>query len=353
MKITANMVTIARIVLLPIPAALLVWGNQVWVWVALVIGIALGATDAVDGYLARRDGPTVLGGLLDPVADKVFLAAFLLPMCAKGHCPPWVIGLVFARELLITALRSMMAVREKKLVTSKLGKIKTVVQMGGLGIYVFLLFFPEPFPKVLNGLGCVGLVITALVFVVRKKPVPFWIYPAFPLWGLIFGLTFVLPPVDVAFWLFVIMAAATWVSGADYLYGSARALLQTGLVRGDAGKVLWALSAAAAPALVGWHPLALFPAMIGLAGHLSLGGIDNIVTAETKKTESMGWWPLAFLSLLPLGASAWFFHASGPKLAVAATTSLYAAAALIATGVAFRRFKPLFFPEPQQEPAPA
>ncbi|HEY4223689.1 MAG TPA: CDP-alcohol phosphatidyltransferase family protein, partial [Myxococcota bacterium] len=75
MKITANQVTIVRILALPFPCwALTVRPPQPWMWIAFVAGVLVGATDFVDGWMARRDGPTQLGALLDPVADKLFIA---------------------------------------------------------------------------------------------------------------------------------------------------------------------------------------------------------------------------------------------------------------------------------------
>jgi CDP-diacylglycerol--glycerol-3-phosphate 3-phosphatidyltransferase len=344
-KITANMVTIARIALLPIPSGLLVWGEAGWVYFALVFGTLLGATDAVDGYMARRDGPTVLGGLLDPVADKLFLAAFLLPIAAKGHCPSWVVAAVFARELLITALRSLMAVREEKLVTSKLGKIKTIVQMGGLGIYVFLMWMPDPFPVIMNVLGVVGLLVTAVVFKLRGRTVPFWILPAVPLWAGVVAMAALLPPAESTFWLFIIIAAATWISGADYFWGAARVLARKGLRRGDPSKATWAIAAALALPLVGAFPQTLFPLMLGLGGHLALGGIDNIVTAERRENPKLGFALLSLTSLLTVAAGAAALRGDAPDASVFWATVLYAGSALFAMAIAFSRFRAILFEE--------
>lgn len=342
MKITANRVTLVRIALLPIPAAILVWGDTFWIWMATIFAVFLGATDAIDGYLARRDGPTVLGSLLDPVADKLFLAAFLLPITAKHHSPLWVVALVFLRELLITALRSAMELREERLKTSQLGKLKTVVQMGGLGIYVFLVFTPDPFPRVLNIAGVLGMCLVALIFLVRKKKPPFWVTSTIPLWLVLVALTFVLPPLEVAYWLFAFLALITWVSGADYLWGAARVFRRTGIGGLDLAKGFWALANAAMLPLVFWHPEALLPVMLTLGAHLSLGGIDNIVTAQ--KRVSLG--AAAFLvpSLLSAGALATTFLVPGSWPIVVAASSAAALAGAVATTVAFVQHKELFLP---------
>lgn len=343
MKITANRVTLVRIALLPIPAAILVWGDTFWIWIATIFAVFLGATDAVDGYLARRDGPTVLGALLDPVADKLFLAAFLLPITAKHHSPLWVVAAIFLRELLITALRSSMELREERLKTSQLGKLKTVVQMGGLAIYVLVVFTPEPFPKVLNIAGVAGLGVVALVFLVRGKKPPFWVTSTIPMWLVLIALTFLLPPLEVAFWLFVVLMVVTWVSGADYLVGAAQVFRRTGVSSTDLVKAFWAFANAAMLPLVYWHPQALLPVMFTLGAHLSLGGIDNIVTAEKRQTVGTA----AFLvpSLLSAGALASAFVFPGQWPVVVAASSAAALAGAVAAVVAFLQHKELFFPQ--------
>ena len=73
MKITANMVTLTRISLMPLPCIALVYASEPIKWLCFFILVLLGMTDFVDGMLARRDGPTRLGALMDPVADKVFV----------------------------------------------------------------------------------------------------------------------------------------------------------------------------------------------------------------------------------------------------------------------------------------
>ena len=78
MRITANQVTFARLILMPM-LCWLIYGNETWQTYAVVIGTLVGATDFVDGYLARKQGPTILGGLMDPIADKVFIAVCFVP----------------------------------------------------------------------------------------------------------------------------------------------------------------------------------------------------------------------------------------------------------------------------------
>ena len=145
MKITANMVTIARIVLMPIPGYLLYQGIPE-LYVALVAIILLGITDWIDGRMARRDGPTVLGGLLDPIADKIFIAVCFIPFAERilpGTntivFPVWLLIPVFCRDFLVTSLRTSLSLRDAPMRTSMLAKFKTAIQMTAVGYLLAIL----------------------------------------------------------------------------------------------------------------------------------------------------------------------------------------------------------------------
>src|SRR3954470_10366515 len=117
--------------------------NNTYLWSALIAGTVIGCTDWVDGMLARKYGPTVLGGLLDPIADKVFIAFAYTPFADSRHglglIPWWACALMFTREFFITALRSAYEQRDLSLKTSYIAKAKTWTQMQGIGI---MLLFP-------------------------------------------------------------------------------------------------------------------------------------------------------------------------------------------------------------------
>ena len=82
--VTANQVTLGRLALIPFCAYLLFEGPQAQVW-AVILGTLIGCTDFVDGYLARKYGTTKLGGLMDPIADKVFTAVVFTRMMVAGY----------------------------------------------------------------------------------------------------------------------------------------------------------------------------------------------------------------------------------------------------------------------------
>jgi cardiolipin synthase len=143
MKNAANILTLARIVLMPIPGWLLYQGApHLFVCVAAII--VIGITDWFDGIIARRQGPTVLGGLLDPIADKIFVAVIYLPLAerfvpewGRTIIPMWMTCSIFVRDFLVTSLRTSLLLRSAPMRTSQLAKFKTAAQMLGSGYIIF------------------------------------------------------------------------------------------------------------------------------------------------------------------------------------------------------------------------
>ncbi len=135
MRLTANHLTFLRLALIPIPCALLL-GGAIQKSLALVLFVLVGLTDFLDGYLARKQGPTVLGALMDPLADKIFVAAMFVPLAYQGSVPLWMVWLVFIREYAITELRSIHGARKAIFRTSELAKYKTTIQMIGGGVII-------------------------------------------------------------------------------------------------------------------------------------------------------------------------------------------------------------------------
>jgi CDP-diacylglycerol--glycerol-3-phosphate 3-phosphatidyltransferase len=291
MKITANQITVVRILALPFPCwALIERPPQPWMWVAFVVGTLIGATDFVDGWLARRDGPTLLGSLLDPVADKLFIACLLLPLVMSGECPSWAAGLLIVRELLITALRTSLAVRKRSLKTSQLGKLKTVVQMGGIATYYLTLFVPRDVMPWVHLACSIGMLALCFIFGWRNHRrgkgwlPPAWLLGGTPLWFGLFVLTLFVNPSEAAFWQFIAMVTLTWVSGADYLWGAGRALLQEGLSVGDLLRCAWSVvHGLALVPVVDVKPGLVVPVIVSVCAELSYGGIDNGVAAERAR----------------------------------------------------------------------
>ena len=101
-----------------------------------------GITDSLDGYLARKLGQTSrLGAFLDPVADKLIVAAALVLLVSKDHRALIVLTavVIIGREITISALREWMAEigERRKVAVSQLGKYKTILQIVGLSFMLF------------------------------------------------------------------------------------------------------------------------------------------------------------------------------------------------------------------------
>lgn len=128
-----NRLTVLRMILIPVVAALLLLapdgGWLFWLFGGLVFGAAA-ITDALDGSIARRRGIiTDFGKLMDPVADKLLVTAALTCLVSVGLCPPWVLIIVLAREFLVTSIRLVSASRGVVIPANNWGKIKTVIQI--------------------------------------------------------------------------------------------------------------------------------------------------------------------------------------------------------------------------------
>ncbi|GAB4245818.1 MAG: CDP-diacylglycerol--glycerol-3-phosphate 3-phosphatidyltransferase [Candidatus Methylacidiphilales bacterium] len=98
--------------------------------VALFLFILASLTDWLDGYLARRMGLiTDLGKLLDPLADKILIAAVFIGFVGKDLAPAWMVVCIVAREFLITGLRGLASAKGVILPAQSWGKHKTISQM--------------------------------------------------------------------------------------------------------------------------------------------------------------------------------------------------------------------------------
>lgn len=94
-----NIITVARIVLV-VPTAWLLWKTHYVE--ALALASVAGASDALDGWLARRyDAVSHFGAALDPVADKLLIASTFVIFAAQGHLPLWLAVIVLGRDVVI------------------------------------------------------------------------------------------------------------------------------------------------------------------------------------------------------------------------------------------------------------
>ena len=145
----ANVVTLLRICLVPVFVVAIIspWPEYFpfWAdaeaskpWIAAGIFILLAATDGLDGYLARSRGEvTNFGKFIDPLADKILVAAALLALIELGVLPSWVALVILTREFIVSGIRMVAASQGVVIAASWYGKAKTVFQI--IAIVLFLL----------------------------------------------------------------------------------------------------------------------------------------------------------------------------------------------------------------------
>lgn len=132
-----NALTLTRIFLVPLLVVVLLTkfeGRQIFGVPKGVIGAAIFAlaslTDWLDGYLARRRSQvTVLGQMIDPIADKLLTSAAFISLVQMDLAPAWMVAMVIGREFAVTGLRSFAYAREVVIPSSGLGKLKMASQV--------------------------------------------------------------------------------------------------------------------------------------------------------------------------------------------------------------------------------
>jgi len=132
----ANVLTMVRIVLVPVFVGFLLAGGTAWRLAALATFCVASLTDLLDGRLARSRGlVTDFGKIADPVADKALTGTALVCLSALGELPWWVTGLIMFRELGVTGLR-FWVLRRGVIAASRGGKVKTLLQVIAICLYV-------------------------------------------------------------------------------------------------------------------------------------------------------------------------------------------------------------------------
>ncbi|MCB2047346.1 MAG: CDP-diacylglycerol--glycerol-3-phosphate 3-phosphatidyltransferase [Novosphingobium sp.] len=141
-----NLLTLSRIVTVPLLAFFLWWPEwQVGYGIAFVIYCLMGVTDYFDGYLARARGAvSKLGIFLDPIADKIMVAAVILVLTAQGVLDGPYVGeahviaglIILVREIAVSGLREFLGPLQVSMPVSRLAKWKTACQMISLGVLI-------------------------------------------------------------------------------------------------------------------------------------------------------------------------------------------------------------------------
>jgi cardiolipin synthase (CMP-forming) len=133
-------------------------------WVGMSVFALAAITDWIDGYLARKLGAvSAFGAFLDPVADKLMVAAALILLVQLGRAEAYLAAIIIGREIAVSALREWMAQlgRSRKVSVAFIGKVKTVAQMTAL---IALLLWEPVMPGLSTRLlGTVALWLAAIL----------------------------------------------------------------------------------------------------------------------------------------------------------------------------------------------
>ena len=125
-----NLLTVFRILLVPVLVVVLLSEVFDTYWPAAVVFVIASATDVADGYLARRnDQVTNFGKLWDPLADKLLVTAALISLVDLGKLEAWVAMVIIAREFAVTGLRQVAVEQGHVIAASVAGKVKTFLQV--------------------------------------------------------------------------------------------------------------------------------------------------------------------------------------------------------------------------------
>jgi len=228
MRITANQITALRIVILPLPL-FLIYGGTTSRLAALIILAILGLTDYLDGLLARKYGVTSLGRLLDPIADKIFVAVTLVPLVDLHILPMWIVWPIFFREFLVTEMRRFMTPGEKGLRVTELAKIKTTLQMIGVGLILLTNTFPDKLVTIafLSGLLLATLFLAVAIYS-KSGSLTSRLRTALLLETLGFLIAVLFPARQVELIYGFIVLLVTLVSGAQYVWACLPSVLSQG-----------------------------------------------------------------------------------------------------------------------------
>ena len=153
-----NILTYGRVAAVPVVVALLFWPDEDWArWSALGVYVVAAITDFFDGYLARAwSQQSSLGRMLDPIADKLLVAAALLMLSADGAIAGaslWAAIVILCREILVSGLREYLAELRVSVPVTAVAKWKTTVQLVALG---FLIVGPAG-ESIIPGVHIVGI----------------------------------------------------------------------------------------------------------------------------------------------------------------------------------------------------
>lgn len=124
-----NILTLLRILCIPALVVTLLTSFPYQIWFAFGLWCLATFTDTLDGYLARRQQQvTILGQLLDPIADKLLILSAFICLVQLGRVPAWMAIIIIGREFAVTGLRAIASSQGIHIKASMLGKAKMILE---------------------------------------------------------------------------------------------------------------------------------------------------------------------------------------------------------------------------------
>ena len=136
----SNILTLIRIIIIPIIVLCIYLKNPFFGWTAFILFCVASITDYFDGYLARiRNEVTNFGTFLDPIADKLLVASVILILTSKGVIADWETIpalIILLREITVSGLREYLAGIKVSVPVSRIAKLKTLLQLSALALLI-------------------------------------------------------------------------------------------------------------------------------------------------------------------------------------------------------------------------
>src|SRR3954453_16881918 len=154
-----NFLTLLRILAVPVVVVALLGETPNGDALAATVFALAALTDGLDGYFARsRNAVTTFGKLMDPIADKLLIAAALISLVSLDRLAAWVAMVIIAREFAVTVMRAIAAERGIVISASWMGKVKTTLQIAA----VFALIAINPAPGWVDALVYLAVAATVI-----------------------------------------------------------------------------------------------------------------------------------------------------------------------------------------------
>jgi CDP-diacylglycerol--glycerol-3-phosphate 3-phosphatidyltransferase len=172
-----NSITMVRMAMIPVILWFTYYESRRASFIAAILFAVTGATDFLDGWVARRRGlVTVIGKFLDPLADKLVVMSALVMLVHLGRVAAWVVIVVMAREFIVSGLRTIAMSEGIVIAAGQEGKTKTIFQLAGISFLLLHYAYPIDFGFAVfeydaNKVGTV-LLYLSLVFSVWSA----WVY---------------------------------------------------------------------------------------------------------------------------------------------------------------------------------